>query len=88
MSPHPPRRGAIEEHNARLLEPLLPQRVNTLTPEQIDHANRASTQMALAMARSGKPFYEGTVATATKLHRRAKNKAARRARATARRAVR
>lgn len=59
-------------------------RVNTLTDEQAAKVTSPSTQMAVAMAATGKPFYEGTVPAATKARRRAKNKAARRARRAAR----
>lgn len=38
------------------------------------------TQMAAAMARLNRPFYEGTVPAATKASRRAANKVARKSR--------
>lgn len=46
------------------------------------------TQMAVALARSGKPTYEGTVAGVVTARRRARNKRARQARALHRRAAR
>ena len=59
-------------------------RVTTIDADEIAHANRASTQMLLAMGRIGKPIYEGTVPGHVKARRRAINKAARRARRAAR----
>ena len=52
-----------------------------------DRAKIASgqTQMAMAMARLDRPFYEGTVDPAVKAQRRAANKVARRSRAVNRR---
>lgn len=61
-----------------------PERVTTITPEEIRHANRPSTQMALALAAKGGHTYEGTVDPAVKARRRAKNRAARKARRAAR----
>lgn len=54
--------------------------VTTITPEDIAHAERPSTQMLLAIGRLGKHLYQGTVDPATKAKRRARNKAARAAR--------
>jgi hypothetical protein len=54
--------------------------VTTITPDEIAHANRPSTQMLLAMGALGKPMYGGTVDPVTKGRRRAANKRARIAR--------
>lgn len=48
--------------------------------EEREKAVSPSTKMALALAWTRKPFYEGTVPAATVLNRRRKNKAARAAR--------
>lgn len=53
-------------------------------PEDIARASSPSTKMALALAATGKPVYEGTVPATVVAHRRAKNKAARIARRAAR----
>lgn len=45
-----------------------------------DHQITPAAQMAIAIADTGKPFYEGTVPAATIARRRAKNRAARKAR--------
>lgn len=55
-------------------------RVTTISPEEIAHANRASTQMLLAMGALRKPVYGGTVDPVTVRERRRRNKAARCAR--------
>lgn len=52
--------------------------------EDISKATSPSTKMALALAATGKHVYAGTVAKATILNRRRKNKAARLARRSAR----
>lgn len=59
-------------------------RVNTLTDEERAKAYSPQVQMGVALNLLGKPFYEGTVAPATKAKRRARNKAARKARRAAR----
>ena len=59
-------------------------RVTTITPDEVAHADRPSTQMLLAMGAIGKPIYEGTVPGHVKARRRAAGKAARRARKAAR----
>lgn len=51
-------------------------------------ASAPRTQMAIALNRTGKPVYAGTVAKATVTRRRAANKRARQARAMHRRAAR
>jgi hypothetical protein len=57
--------------------------------DKLDQADgdgfRVSTRMLLAMARTGRPVYEGTVPAAVKARRRAANKRARLARRSARR---
>lgn len=55
-------------------------RVTTVTDDQIERAERASSQMLVAIADTGKHFYQGTVPAHVKARRRAKNKAARKAR--------
>lgn len=60
-------------------------RVTTVTPEDIAHAERPSTQMLLAMGALGKPVYGGTVDPVTVAARRRRNKAARCARRAHRR---
>lgn len=51
---------------------------------EVTEAQRASTQMLLALGRLGKHVYEGTVPAHVKAKRRAANKAARAARRAAR----
>jgi hypothetical protein len=58
----------------------------TVQPDLADCGEfRESTRMLLAMARAGRPIYEGTVPVAVVARRRAANKAARKARRAARR---
>lgn len=52
---------------------------------EVTEAQRATTKMLLALARTGKHVYEGTVSGAEKARRRAKGKAAKAARKAARR---
>lgn len=52
--------------------------------DDIAKADSPSTKMALALAATGKKVYEGTVSKAVIGRRRAKNKAARKARRSAR----
>lgn len=52
-------------------------RVNTLSPEDIEIAERPSTRMLLALADTGKHLYQGTVPGHVKAKRRARNKVAR-----------
>lgn len=59
-----------------------------ITDADREKATSPQTQMAVALARSGKPTYEGTVPAAVVDRRRATNKRARRARALHRRAAR
>lgn len=55
------------------------------TQSDLDKVNSAKTQMALAFARLGRPFYEGTVPASTIAKRRAANRVARRSRRANRR---
>lgn len=57
-----------------------------VTPLDVSKAESPSTKMLLALAATGKHIYEGTVAPATIAARRRRNKGARAARRTSRRA--
>lgn len=63
-------------------------RVTTISPDDIAHANRPSTQMLLAIGATGKHLYGGTVDPVTVAARRRRNKAARAARRVHRRSAR
>ena len=72
----------LVERNALAMFPA--PHVPTITADEIAHANRASTQMLLAMGAIGKPMYEGTVPGHVKARRRRQGKAARVARRASR----
>lgn len=63
-------------------------RTAIVTPADIAHANRPSTQMLLAMGAPRKPIYGGTVDPLTVRERRRRNKAGRAARRVHRQARR
>ena len=58
----------------------MPPVVQTITPDEIRHAERASTKMLLALAATSRHLYGGTVSGAEKAKRRARGKRARAAR--------
>lgn len=55
-------------------------RVEVVTADDVRQATSPSTKMALALAATGRPVYEGTVPGSVVARRRARNKAARKAR--------
>ncbi|GAA4117560.1 hypothetical protein GCM10022215_18350 [Nocardioides fonticola] len=62
--------------------------VVTITPDEIAHAERASTKMLLALAATGRHTYAGTVGDVEVARRRAANRRQRAARRIARKAAR
>lgn len=72
--------GAASMRRRKFMPPV----VQIIKPEEIQHAERASTKMLMAMAATGRHVYGGTVSGAVKAQRRARGKRARAARRAAR----